>query len=96
MNVEENVIECDRCGHKVSGNQLKENYAEIHEVYKETYMAEGDAKIELIERVNGMLYELGRCRVCGSIFRKLKCDDEHICVIFKKCPICGKSTKIIC
>ena len=30
MNVEENEIECEDCGHNVSGNLLKENFVEIH------------------------------------------------------------------
>ena len=96
MNVEENEIECEDCGHKVSGNLLKENFIEIHEIYKEAYNVTGDAKNELIERVNGMLLELGRCPVCGSILRKVMCKDEHMCVIFKKCPICGKLTEKLC
>jgi len=81
---------------KIKGFQLKENYHELYQVLNElTYLKRDDRIVKLreIKKIFGTLF---KCPYCASSLREFQCEDEHICSIFERCPICGKRANQEC
>lgn len=86
---------CSYCRYWVVLNTSDKEYQKLHLLYKELYKIkenQGDIK----QKRKEALESAGVCPTCGSIFREFMCQEEHICTVFKFCPICGNKATLSC